>query len=174
MFKALTAVVFFCVLASPASRAESIYSEQDKRIRGGDAIGTLGVDLFGDKVNLYNGTLEFTQTDVSLPGSNALSVAIGRRLVTGLEVRPPGLFGDWDLDIPHLHGVFSASPQGPNLPWTTQGGGPRCTSYGVPPAVSSQGGGMWNPEEYWHGNFIYIPGSGSQEILKRAGTTNEQ
>jgi hypothetical protein len=31
---------------------------------------------------------------------------------------------------------------------------------------------MWNPEEYWHGNFIYIPGSGSQEILKRAGTTN--
>ncbi len=173
MLKALTAAVLLCVLASPASRAESIYSEQDKLIRGGDSIGTLGNDLFGDKVNLYNGTLEFTQTDVSLPGNNALPVSVGRRLVAGSETRSQSVFGDWDLDIPHLHGVFSASPQGPNLPWTTQsGGGARCSTYGVPPVVSSQGGGMWNPEEYWHGNFIYIPGSGSQEILKRAGTTN--
>ena len=161
------------LLATPASHAQSIYSEQDKLIRGGQAIGTLGVDLFGDKVNLYNGTLEFTQTDVSLPGNNALPVSVGRRLVAGSEIRTPGIFADWDLDIPHLHGVFSAGPQGPNLPWTTQNGGiARCSTYGAPPVVSSQGGGTWNPDEYWHGNFIYIPGMGSQEILSRAGTSN--
>ena len=166
MFKVLAASVLLCLLAAPSTQAETIYGEQDKLIRGGRAVGTLGADLFGDKVSLYNGTLEFTQTDVSLPGNNALPVAIGRRLVPGMELRLAGMFDDWDLDIPHLHGVFSSSG------WTTQWGGvARCSTYGVPPAKSYQGG-SWNAEEYWHGNFMYLPGKGSEEILSRAGTNN--
>ncbi len=43
----------------------------------------LGADLFGDKLNYYNGSLEFVQIDVSLKGNNALPMSVGRRLVTG-------------------------------------------------------------------------------------------
>ena len=34
-----------------------------------DSVTTLGPDLFGDKVNLFNGSLEFEHTDLSLPGT---------------------------------------------------------------------------------------------------------
>ena len=162
MFKSIAAGALLCLFASAALPAESIYSEQDKLIRANRAVTTLGPDLFGDKVNLYNGTLEFVQTDVSLPGNNALPVALGRRLTTGAEIPAKGVFGDWDIEIPHMHGIFS------NSGWTTQAGGTaRCSTYGVPPVVNTQGGGMWNPEEYWHGNFMYLPGKGSEEILLR-------
>ena len=74
---ALAAMGLLATLAAPA-HAQSIYSEQDKLIRADRTVGTLGADLFGDKVNFYNGTLEFTQTDVSIPGNNALPVSVGR------------------------------------------------------------------------------------------------
>lgn len=87
----------------------TIYTLQGQITRGSQNITTLGADLMGDKVNLYNGALEFNQTDVSLPGNNALPVAIGRRHVAGRDPIVQGEFGDWDLDVPHLHGVFATS-----------------------------------------------------------------
>ncbi len=160
-----------CLVGS-AQAQTSLYGEHDKLIRADRTVGTLGADLFGDKVNFYNGTLEFTQTDISLPGNNALPVSIGRRLVPGSEVRVPGAFADWDIDIPHMHGVFARNAQSVyGTGWSAQWGGGRCTNYSAPPNVSYQGG-MWTGDEYWHGSFMYLPGAGSQEILTRAGTTN--
>jgi len=150
----------------------TVYMEQDKLIRSNRDVVAYGTDLFGDQVNLYNGTVEFQQTDVSIPGNNALSVAIGRRLVPGTSgdggVSLDGLFGDWDLDIPHLHGVFSNAAG-----WVTSSGTQsRCTGFGAPKSVVYQAA-TWNADEYWHGNFIYLPGKGSQEILTRsAGNGN--
>ena len=169
---ALAALTVLASLAAPAHAQTSIYSEQDKLIRADRTVGTLGADLFGDKVNFYNGTIEFTQTDVSIPGNNALPVSIGRRLVPGSEVRVPGLFADWDLDIPHMHGIFASGGQSTyGLGWSAQWGGGRCTNYSPPPNTNYQGA-MWSGDEFWHGSFMYLPGSGSQEILTRAGTTN--
>ncbi len=169
---ALAALAALASLAGAAHAQTSIYSEQDKLIRADRTVGTLGADLFGDKVNFYNGTIEFTQTDVSLPGNNALPVSIDRRLVPGSEVRVFGHFADWDLDIPHMHGVFARTGQAVyGLGWSAQWGGGRCTNYSPPPNVTYQGG-MWTGDEFWHGSFMYLPGSGSQEILTRAGTTN--
>ena len=31
-----------------------------------DAVATLGPDLFGDKINLFNGSFNFEQTDLEL------------------------------------------------------------------------------------------------------------
>jgi YD repeat-containing protein len=143
----------------------TVYSEQDKLTRGSRDVATLGADLFGDQVSMYNGNIEFRQTDVSLPGNNSLSVAIGRRLAGSTEVRLAGLFDDWDLDIPHLHGVFKNASG-----WVTNSGTQsRCSGYG-PPDTGYYQGGTWDPNEYWHGSFIYLPGQGSQEILTRSGT----
>ena len=158
---------FVAVSPTQAQGVASVYAEQGKLIRAGEAVGTLGADLFGDKVNLYTGTVEFIQTDVSLPGNNALPVSVGRRLATGAESltgRTDAAFGDWELEIPHLHGVYST------YGWLAQyDNGLRCSHFSVPPLVGGNSGpSTWLGQEYWHGHFMYVPGAGSQEILTRA------
>lgn len=140
-----------------------------------DAVATLGPDLFGDKVNLFNGALEFEQVDLSLPGNFALPVALGRRYAPGRMTFVRGAFGDWDLDVPRISGTFS------RLGWVTStGGSNRCSGYSLPPAVNETGYGAggalvsvgFAPSDYWQGNFLHVPGHGGQELLRRgAGYT---
>jgi hypothetical protein len=116
----------------------SPYQEHGKLIRAPQQVIALGNDLLGDRVNLYTGTLEFVQTDVSLPGNSALPVSMGRRLVTGQERLERTHFGGWDMNVPHLHGMFAASKG-----WQTgKGSDPlkRCSAFGAPPAVSGSFG----------------------------------
>ena len=135
---AFAALLGLAFAPPPAGAVDTIYSEQGKLIRAGEAVGTLGADLFGDKVNLYTGTVEFIQNDVSLPGNNNLPVSVGRRLVTGGEAilnRGDRAFGDWELEIPHMHGVYAASTG-----WQTlNGGNLRCTGYSAARTVSGSG-----------------------------------
>jgi YD repeat-containing protein len=145
----------------------NIPDEFAKMIQQRSQIGTLDGGLFGDHVSLSTGDLEIVQTDVDLPGNNALAVRVGRRFRPG-NYPADGNFADWDLDIPHLHGVFA------NVPF--QGGWSvapddvlsdhRCSEFGAPPVVFPPQQGEWNPEEYWHGTFLYLPGSGDQELLR--------
>ena len=144
----------------------SLYEEYGKLIQSRNAVAAIGNDLFGDQVNLYTGTVEFVQTDVDLPGNNKLRVAVGRRFVPNQpqETNLIGHFGDWELEVPHLHGVFSSAG------WVVAANSTnRCTSYGSPPnAAGSQGSNAsFAPNEYWHGNSIYIPGNGDEEMLYR-------
>ncbi|MBC3874911.1 RHS repeat domain-containing protein [Undibacterium flavidum] len=167
---------FLCALsvltlaqATQAQNATNIYAEQQKLIKSPHAFATLGADLFGDKANLYNGSLEFTQTDLSLKGNHGLPVSVGRRLVAGSS-HPGGLFGRWDLEIPHLHGVFSYKDGwNAKLDKSNQ----RCTNFGAPSSASGVGGfSAWHASEFWHGNFLYVPGLGDQEMLKRNTTAS--
>lgn len=155
------------------------YYEQDKLLRSGEVIEALGPTLMGDHVNEYNGTLEFQQTDVSLPGNNALPVSVGRRAVTGSRelALAGGLFGDWDLDIPHLHtlGPAHVLNQGDwsglaadGVTYTSQ----RCSQIQVPKNISvtaPSGGGttLYNWIQWWDGYHLYAPGSGDQTLLAR-------
>ena len=146
------------------SQDMTLPSQQGLIERGSQNLASLGSDLVGDRVNLYNGTLEFVQTDVSLPGNSALPVSIGRRHVAGRNPQIVGSFGDWDLEIPHMYGVFANS-----LGWVnTSSGTNRCTTFTAPPAVSGGGGKWWPSFDYWQGNFLYIPGIGSQEVLRKS------
>jgi hypothetical protein len=61
-------IVALAAQAASAQQSPTTYSDQNKLIRAPQAVTRLGADLFGDKVNLYTGALEFIQTDVSLPG----------------------------------------------------------------------------------------------------------
>ncbi|MDO8653460.1 MAG: hypothetical protein Q7R66_14835 [Undibacterium sp.] len=155
----------------------SLYAEKGQLIRAPRAVTTLGVDLFGDKVNLYNGNLEFIQTDISLPGNNGLSVSVARRLATGKSVLAYGHFSQWELEIPHMHGIFALDKG-----WVSAIGAPsntaemnkRCSNFNAPPDASGSFGSTssWDALEFWQGNFLYVPGVGDQEVLKRSPTNN--
>ncbi len=161
-----------------------------------DAITAYGPDLFGDKINLFNGALEFEHTDLSLPGNNAIPVALVRKHIAGRSQVVRGQFDDWDLEAPRIGGSFS------NLSgWVTSSGGTnRCSAFSLPPAISSStftAGGSAPPPgsppspqspnqppsptpgglvvgfiatNYWQGTRLHIPGQGSQEVLLRSGT----
>ncbi|WP_426116091.1 RHS repeat domain-containing protein [Massilia sp. PWRC2] len=146
----------------------STYQEQGKLIRAPRDVARLGADLLGDKVNLYTGALEFVQTDVSLPGNSALPVSVGRRLLVGQEGNAAALFGKWDIEIPHMHGVFALQAG-----WQTSNGADsraRCSAFGPPPSMAGSLGSnsSWRGTEFWHGSFIYVPGAGDQEVLRRS------
>jgi YD repeat-containing protein len=150
---------------SATAQTTTTYEEQSKLIRAPRAFASIGTDLFGDRVNLSNGTLQFVQTDVSLPGNNALEVSIGRRFVTGSAIVGSRAFGLWDIDIPHLHGIFSHK-DGWSASMSKEA---RCTDFGAPrPVLGSNNLSTWDAAEFWQGSFLYTPRGGDQQMLKRS------
>ncbi|MDP3670776.1 MAG: RHS repeat-associated core domain-containing protein [Telluria sp.] len=160
--------------AAGAQSGPTLVGEQGKLIRAPQAFTTLGPALFGDKINVYNGSLEFAQEDVSIPGNNKLRVAVGRRtIIGGSGNEGDGLFKNWDLDIPRVYGLFSKQ-----YGWTAvnAAGQPtteRCTTFNGPPTVyKPNSDAKYRPWEYWHGTMLYVPGEGEQEVLRRNTAAN--
>ena len=160
--------------ASTASAQDAtVFLEQGQLVRASQNVTALGPDLMGDKVNLYTGALEFKHTDVSLPGNSALPVAVGRRYLTGILRGSyyEGLFADWDLEIPHLHGTFASA--GLWIGWIVYGADgkvsmQRCSRFGAPPvAAFRQSTQTVDPDTFWSGNNLYVPGIGDQKMLTR-------
>jgi len=150
-------------------QAETYNDEVSQLVRAGRSVKALGPSLFGDQVNGYTGALEFVQSDVSIPGNNALNVGVARRLArTYSAYHRYGIFGEWELDIPHLQGVFSV-----DTGWTSAAAGnSRCSQFGNPGnAWGVNGYSQWAYEEYWGGNLLYVPGQGETEILLRTDNT---
>lgn len=167
------AIVFLLAVGATANVAfadVSYFQDQGNVIRAPKAVSALGSDLFGDKVNLYTGNLEFIHTDVTIPGNNSLPVMVGRRLIAGGEVFSNKQFGTWELEIPHLHGTYTTA-KGWVIPFSsTIPAGSRCSNFATPPSVAGAGAGQpsnFTPDEYWHGHQMYIPGQGDQLLLRR-------
>jgi hypothetical protein len=166
----LLAIGFGACTQPSQAQLTTTYEEQSKLMRAPKAYASIGADLFGDTVNLSNGTLQFRQTDVSVKGNDALAVSVGRRFTVGTQAIPNRAFGRWNIDIPHIHGIFSY-----NDGWTTAGNvGGRCTNFGPPngstgvsPAENGNGPGFeW--DEFWQGTSLYTPEGGDQQMLRRA------
>jgi RHS repeat-associated protein len=150
--------------------------EYDHLIRSSKEVGPLDSGLLGESVDYFTGQTDFATTDVSLPGNSALPVAVGRRYHvtnhTGGVLY--GLFGDWDLDIPHVEGVVATS-----VGWTVPGASvdERCTYFGAPPAATVTEGTVTTTvpaSEYNLGFTAVIPGEGRHELLLRAANAPEQ
>jgi len=104
----------------------------------------------GEKVNTFDGSLVVEHTDARLPGNSALDVAIVRRHVAGRTFWIRGDFGDWDLELPRISGVF-ARPRG----WVDGSGGlSRCSQFGKPPIETR------TVVDVPPGGFIPIPSPG--------------
>ena len=139
-----------------------------ERINTAQNVAPLSVDtVFGDQISRYNGSVEFNHVDISVPGNNALPVELRRNLSIDNRLQGEGNhlggFGEWDLDIPHLSGVFADTAGG----WQVPGPSPnqRCSVTSAP-----KNAGMFAAEDYWQGYQMHVPGAGSQSLLyQRSG-----
>ena len=160
----------FCVLAANYDGLDP-YEQYAKRIQAAQTISPASGSIFGDNVSLYNGATTFGVTDVTLPGNNALPVALSRELVIQDLRRVPvdgGAlhgFGDWSLDVPYIWGTFTTQNG-----WTLypSGATDRCSDNQHWPDTEEPVGsstGYVPYEDIWNGNQLHIPGSGDQELL---------
>lgn len=154
---------------SPLAIAGNVPDEYTQFLRARSEVGPLNADdMFGDRIGLFTGSLEFLQTDVSIPGNNNLEVGIKRKLRAGSQ-GVTGLFADWDLAIPSVHGVYSE--QGGWNNYTTEPQ-KRCSKY-VPPSDETVqvpwGSGyakkFFAASEFFLGVFLYLPESGDEDVL---------
>ena len=145
--------------------------EYDKRLKYGDLVEPLKGEIFGEQVNLYDGSISFKATDISIPGNGGLAVALGRSRSEG-DGSSESPLADWDLDIPSLSGVYG------DLPETVAQGywmpAARCSTVGAPPPLD-----VWNRQHtqivnfnthtYWDGVRLSLPGGSGEPLLGGSG-----
>ncbi|WP_407471985.1 hypothetical protein ABFU69_21005 [Xanthomonas campestris pv. campestris] len=129
-------VTIFSLACCPSilhAEIPSWHEEYGNRLKYAELVEPLKGDIFGESVNLYDGSVSFSATELSLTGNNGLPVSIGRRLDPS-NPKNNLAFGDWELDIPSLSGVFGDDA-------ATAGAGSwapaqRCDSVSGPPIVT--------------------------------------
>ncbi len=151
-------------------------------------VSMLDTQLFGDQQSLYTGGLSFSNTDVSSPGIG-LPLSITRTYTVAdrgsTAYLAAGAFGDWELELPRLYGVFAEFSDTSTVKrtgWNTQFTGySRCSgpgdSYSASPAMVNQAGdmgGSFDATEYWLGNTFVAPGGGRQELMIKSTTNPNQ
>ncbi|GAP67178.1 hypothetical protein MBSD_n2494 [Mizugakiibacter sediminis] len=156
-------------LTAHAQTADGVepYEEFGKRLRAAEDVTPLKSDVFGDQVSLYNGATEFDVVDMDIPGNSSLPVQLRRRFKVEDRRKDPGNlygFGDWDLDVAYIEGTFT---QENGWKVRTDNGYDRCTNP-APPNTSITYPATYtaDDEQVWNGNFLHIPGSGSEEMLQ--------
>lgn len=97
--------------AAQDSAGRMPWQEYNERIRATELVAPLTSEIFGEQISLYDGSTEFAVTDVSIPGNSGLPVELRRRfkVESKKEMEFFGGFGEWDLDVPYLFGVFTAA-----------------------------------------------------------------
>ena len=111
-WRTVAAVLLFYV---QCVNAQVIDQKYENKIEAARSIAALSDGMFGENINEYSGAAVFTQVDVSLPGNSDLPVALGRTYSVEDKYGSNNLggFGDWDVDVPHISGIF-----GTNLGWS--------------------------------------------------------
>ncbi len=124
----------------------------------------LDENLFGDTINLQDGTVRFAQTDVVAKANFGIPMTITRKTQSGhINL---GLFGsDWMIDVPYMVGTYDV-----RTGWNTGTlDGKRCST-GLKPPISGPAlpGARYLPQnyKYWHGVHINLPGVGEDLLLK--------
>ena len=126
------------------------------------SIKPYGDDLFGDKVNLFDGSLQFEHTDLQLKGNDDLLVALTRGVSVGKSESSTSFnraVGNWEWKLPRVGGSF-----GKVTGWKgSDGSGARCSKYSAPAwEVVGSPSALIDvpPQNFWHGTMLEVPGSG--------------
>jgi len=201
----LSAVLLFSFGSLCHAQSTPQEDEYKQLIRVNEDIQPLGEHPFGENISLYDGSLSFTQTDISLAGTGPLLQLVRQFDAEGdrpSRASGDSLFGDWALVLPHLE-TFTAgvppSASNPNgspmwnynpytqLPQKIYGWqidnyaapgidlNARCSHFDVPPTFVRQLGdpalSPWDPDEWWKGYHLVLPGESSQDMLSNIDTS---
>ncbi|UKE55027.1 hypothetical protein [Xanthomonas graminis] len=123
------------------------YQEYEKRVKSAQGLTAISADaVFGDRTSSFDGSTDFYVEDVSLPGNFDLPVSVARRFgvesvnraINGSEATGLTLFDDWEIEVPHLSGVWTNATG-----WVTSTGGAlttqRCTANTAPLVIDGHG-----------------------------------
>lgn len=122
-----------------------------------------GENVLGDAIDPHTGSLQFKQTDISLPGNSHLPVELTRQRNSGFTYRDGtnNEFGDWTLVVPRIS-VLAVTA----VAWQKQ----RCNQPVATTLPTYQYGSISLPaRQYSDGVVVEIPGQASQQLLD---TTN--
>lgn len=170
--------IALCVLAPVGVSAQIVPTwrqEYDKRLKYGDIVEPLKGEIFGEQVNLYDGSISFKATDVSIPGNGSLTMTLGRSYRDG-DRSSESPFSDWDLDIPSMSGVYGDLPETAAVGYWAPAA--RCSTVAAPPSLE-----VWNrrrtqtvnfyPNTFWDGVRLSLPGGGGEPVLGGSGDARQ-
>jgi YD repeat-containing protein len=154
---------------------EHIYQTYADSVAAAQRREPLGDHAFGEKVSLFSGSTEFTVTDISVPGKDALPVALGRRFV--IQDRNEfydhiwqsflGGFDDWDVEVPYLEGSFPARLGWIVAPPGDPGSLMRCSKASAPFVDLMTTG--FSIDKAFQGYHLHIPGNSDENLLMVTG-----
>ena len=127
-------------------------NEYAKRVRATENISPLSDEAFGDKVNLFNGTVRFNHELISLPGNSALPVRLGI-VYDPHDITQGQLSAPWDLDIPYVAAVHH-SKTSETAGWVA-----------IPGSVNN-GYVTFERSMFWSGNRLSLDGGGGGDLLR--------
>lgn len=148
-------------------------------LRESSEVEPLGLEALGDKTNQMDGSTTFYVTDIDLPTNSGMRVSLSRYLEvssrnsgTEYPAVSRSQFGYyWELDVPFMSATFTNARGWVASSGTTNGSVERCTRTMTPPTVNGIGrysAYQLDPEYYWDGNSIHIPGHGQELMLEQS------
>lgn len=168
----VVAVTLLVPLAGHAQIVPTWREEYEKRLKYGDLVEPMKGDIFGEKVNLYDGSMSLSATDLSVPGNNGLAVSISRSYGDMSGNSNDNEFGNWSLDIPSLSGTYGDQPETEVEGYWSPSA--RCSTVTAPPTL-----GVWNythsqiinfdPHTYWDGVRLTLAGGRGETVLAGSG-----
>lgn len=145
------------------------YDDEVKKARNFTALDD---SLFGDKINLQDGSLSFTQDDVVVSTNSQLKLSFGRKTQFGSKYNRDTAFnilGDkWEPNIPYMMGTYDTRDG-----WNAGTDGRRCSNGSTGSFAPKHRMGPYPnyytqpiyPYMYWHGVNISIPAYGDELLL---------
>ncbi len=145
------------------------YDDEIKKARN---FAALDDSMFGDKINLQDGSLSFTQDDVVVSTNSQLKLSFGRKAQFGSKYNRDTAFnilGDrWEPNIPYMMGTYDTRDG-----WNAGADGRRCSNGATGSFAPKHRMGPYPtyytqpiyPYMYWHGVNISIPSYGEEMLL---------
>ncbi|MCL1137751.1 hypothetical protein [Shewanella pneumatophori] len=130
-------------------------------------------DLMGDKVSLHTGSLQFEQTDISIPGNSNIPVELTRTLSSPDAWFKETLdFANWSLSIPHARSTYITEQNG-DAKSNYWANGDTCTdnlNSNSTFSKSYEGQKYYGySSSYWQGDSVSIPGKGTVTLTTKDG-----
>ena len=153
---------------------QTSYDEELKKARN---FAALDDSLFGEQINLQDGTVSFSQTDVSVRTNSGTSLQFGRISETRTTI--PGFGHHWGMEVPYMVGTYDTRSG-----WNVAGAGDaRCSTGKFAPrsenllyvtqnttqqTTTTTTSNITSPAHvFWHGIEINIPSVGAEQLLEK-------